>query len=418
MTLFWILVAVMMAVALGFFAPALLRSSVGLDVRDRDRQNVVIARERLAELEAELKEGTLDQAGFEQAKGELEQALLIDLEDAPAEPAGPTGDKFGGKAAMVGLAVFVPVATLSIYLSLGSPELVNGPVASSQVASHGTGSDQMPSLEQMVGALRTRLEQAPDDAEGWYLLGRTYMAIEDYPNAVTAYARLYQLVGDEPRVMLSLADAEAMSQAGSMAGRPAELVRKAVQIVPNDTTALWLAGIAEDQEGNHREAIAYWNRLRPLLQEDAASLQRVENLIAQAMEKGNIDVGAVAAPEPVAADGAKRIRVRVALDPALQEGTTPDQVVFVFARALSGPRMPLAAARHKVSDLPLELTLDDSSAMTPQMKLSNFDQVLVGARISKSGNPIAATGDLTGDVSPVQTGADGLVEVVIDSRVP
>ena len=418
MMLFWILVAIMMVVALGFFAPALLRGSAGQGALDRDRQNVVIARERLAELEEELKEGTLDQASFDQAKAELEQALLIDLEEAEAGTTGPFEERRGGKAALLALVVFVPVATLSIYFSLGSPGLVNGPVAAPTVASHGTGSEQMPSLEEMIGALRARLEQAPDDTEGWYLLGRTYMAIEDYPNAVKAYARLHQLVGDEPRVMLSLADAEAMSQAGSMAGRPAELVRKVVQMVPNDTTALWLAGIAEDQEGNHSEAIAYWNRLRPLLQDDAASLQRVESLIARAMEKGNIEVGAVTAPEPVAADDGKAIRVRVALDPALRENAAPDQVVFVFARALSGPRMPLAAARHKVSDLPLELTLDDSSAMTPQMKLSNFDQVLVGARVSQSGNPIAATGDLTGEVSPVQTGTDGVIEILIDSRVP
>ena len=417
MVLFWSIVALMALIAVAFFAPALLGRRAGGDASERDRQNVAIARERLAELEEELRAGLIDQAGFEQARTELEQSLLIDLGDGQAG-AVETGGGRRGLVALAALAVVVPVATLSIYLSLGSPQLVDGRAAAPAVAAHGSGSGgAMPSLDEMVGGLRAKLEQNPEDSEGWYLLGRTYIAMEDYANAAQAYERLYALVGDEPRVMLSLADAQAMAQSGSMEGRPAELVRKAVRLVPNDTTALWLAGIAEDQAGNHREAIGYWNRLRPLLQGDAASLQRVDNLIARAMEQGGIEAPPAQAA-PAATTAGKGIRVRVDLDPGLRAGVSPDDVVFVFARALNGPRMPLAAARHRVADLPVEVTLDDSSAMAPEMKLSGFDQVTVGARVSLSGNPIASSGDLTGEVSPVQTAEGGLVSLVIDARVP
>ena len=416
--LFWILVAVMILVAVGSFAPAFLRKSAAAAALDRDQQNVVIAKERLAELEGELNDGVLDQAQFEQSKLELEQALLIDLgEERTSGPQVAPGRR-SGLGALIGFGIFVPVMTLWIYFSIGSPDLIDG-AKSPQVAAHGTGSEgAMPSLQEMLGALKARLAEEPNDSEGWFLLGRTYMAVDDYANAAKTYEKVYQLVGEQPAVMLALADAHAMAQAGEMRGRPAELVRKAVQMVPTDTTALWLAGIAEDQEGNHRAAIDYWNRLRPLLQGDAASLDRVDGLIARAMEKGNIETTGVAVPEPTVAAADKTIKVRVDLDPALRDGIGLEESVFVFARALSGPRMPLAAARHKVSDFPIDLTLDDNSAMAPQTRLSNFDQVLVGARVSRSGNPIVSSGDLTGQVSPVRPGSEAVVEVLINSRVP
>ncbi|MET0092433.1 MAG: c-type cytochrome biogenesis protein CcmI, partial [Sedimenticola sp.] len=129
-----------------------------------------------------------------------------------------------------------------------------------------------------------------------------------------------------------------------------------------------------------------------------------------------------ASPEPVASAGADaapaKVKLRIALAPEFASQAGPEETVFVYAKALQGPRMPLAAARHKVKDLPLEIALDDSTAMMPAMRISNFPEVTVGARVSRSGNAIAESGDLVGEVSPVSVSGDGVTEIVINSRMP
>ncbi|HEB96061.1 MAG TPA: c-type cytochrome biogenesis protein CcmI [Sedimenticola thiotaurini] len=418
MMLFWIIVAAMMLAAVAILAPALLRNRSG-DELDRDQQNVVIARERLAELESERDSGALTGDQYRQAKEELEQALLQDLEQQ--ESAAQAQGAAERRLSLIGLGaivVLVPLIGIGLYSRLGSPELALPPDQRA-TAHQGAGSGQTMSLEQMVTALVGRLKDNPDDAEGWFLLGRTYMAMKKFDKAAATFERLQQMVGDEPVVLLAWADAQAMSQQGDLSGRPAELIRKAVSVAPDDPTALWLAGMVEEQAGDHELALTYWERLAPMVQDDPESKQRVDSLIAMARKKAGLPPKSTAAtPAKVAAAAGPGIRVRVALAPELAAKAEPEESLFIYAKALKGPRMPLAAARMKVKDLPVELTLDDSSAMMPQMKLSNFDQVLVGARVSRSGNAITASGDLKGEVSPVPVGRDGVVEILIDQVVP
>jgi len=176
--------------------------------------------------------------------------------------------------------------------------------------------------------------------------------------------------------------------------------------------------MVEEQDGNHKLALQHWERLMPLVEDDPESRDRVASLIAMAREKAGLPPKAETAGQKAPVADSPAVKVRVTLSPELQSRAQPDDSLFIYARALQGPRMPLAAARMKVEDLPLEVTLDDSGAMTPQMKISNFDQVVVGARISRSGNAITASGDLKGEVSPVKVGADGMVEILIDMVVP
>jgi len=228
-------------------------------------------------------------------------------------------------------------------------------------------------------------------------------------------------VGDEPAILLSWADAQAMVQQGKMNGKPAELVRKAVKLAPDDPTALWLAGMVEEQAGNFAQAVVYWERLAPLLAGDAESSQRVIELIARARKKAGMEpaapmVAGQSAPAPAATSAS--VNIRVSISPALQQQVSGEETLFIYAKALQGPRMPLAAARLKVADLPLEMQLDDSLAMTPQAQISNFEQVVVGARVSRAGGAIAQSGDLRGEISPVTVGGSDLIEIVIDSVVP
>ncbi|MCW8891466.1 MAG: c-type cytochrome biogenesis protein CcmI [Sedimenticola sp.] len=414
MTLFWILTAAMILVSLAFIAPALLRSRQ-LEASDRDQQNVVIARERLSELQIEHAVGSLTDAEYEQAKLELEQALLIDLEgDATSEQVETSDGR--GKGALVVALLFIAVATVTIYLTIGTPQMVDPEAMLAEQQS----SEELPSVEEMMTALVERLKEHPEDAEGWYLLGRTYMAMQDYQKAAFAFDKLNQLVSDQPSIMLALADALAMSSGGNMQGRPAELIRKAIQLAPEDQTALWLAGMVEDQAGNYPIALTHWRHLKTLITDDAESIERVDSLIAGAERKlAASGASPVTAPvQETAAAVGKEITARITLADDLLNKVTPDESLFIYARAMQGPKMPLAAVRLKVSDLPATVKLSDSQAMVPGMNLSSFKQVVVGARISRSGNAIAASGDLLGEVSPVAVDGEGVVELVINAELP
>jgi cytochrome c-type biogenesis protein CcmH len=246
---------------------------------------------------------------------------------------------------------------------------------------------------------------------------------------------LHKLVGDQAEILVAYADALAMVQEGKLAGKPAELLRRALELQPNQPQGLWLAGMAEDQQGNYQDAINYWHRLEPLLNEDPESLQEVRQLIARAEQRGGLPAKTAegtkdqipslssasasdSATISVESSTAKAITINVDLDPDLKEATAHDDSLFVFAQAVEGPPMPLAVVRKQVKDLPLVVTLDDSMAMMPAMSLSKFSEVKIGARISKTGNAMPQSGDLYGEVSPVAVDDKEPVQITIGERVP
>jgi len=271
-------------------------------------------------------------------------------------------------------------------------------------------------MEQLVAGLAAKLQEEPENAEGWFMLGRSYMSMGRYPEAAAAFKRVHDLVGDEPAVMLRYADALAMAQGGKIA--PFELIQRALQIKPDDTTGLWLAGLGYEEQGQYEQAVQHWRKLEMMMQDDPAALNEVRNLIARAEQQLGRTVTVETTPAKPAAVSSAALTVTVSLDAALQDKVSADDTVFIFARAMEGPPMPLAAVRKQVRDLPLTVTLDDSMAMMPQMKLSNFTDVTVGARISKSGAPRAQSGDLQGEISSVKTDNKSMIQLRIDQVVP
>jgi cytochrome c-type biogenesis protein CcmH len=277
MMLFWIVMLTMVIIALAAIAPTLLRQQA-LRTLDRDGQNVDIARERLASLEIARQQGTLSQEEYLHARQELEQALLIDLERGEEEGVVAPGSGRSGRMALWALVIVVPLLTVLIYLYVGSPQLIG------MTGGHQAGAPA--SMEEMILSLQQRLEQNPDDPNGWFMLGRSYMATEQYPQAASAFDRVNQLVGgEEPAVLLALANALILSRQGDMAGRPTELVRKAVKLAPDSSTALWLAGAVEKVAGNNSQALAHWRKLLPMLQDDPESEQRVRAMISELESK-------------------------------------------------------------------------------------------------------------------------------------
>jgi cytochrome c-type biogenesis protein CcmH len=211
------------------------------------------------------------------------------------------------------------------------------------------------------------------------------------------------------------------------------LLEKALAGDPDNIKALWLMGHWKNQQAAYREALDYWQRAAALLPETGKDAEIIAEQIAQARQQLGLPVeeamqtaAASTTATPVTADTAPAgaaetgatIEVSVSLDPELAAQAAPEDTVFIFARAAAGPRMPLAIVRKQVRELPVTVTLDDSLAMSPAMVLSRFEQVTVGARISKSGNAMPQSGDLQGTVTPVTTRDAAAIELTIDSRVP
>lgn len=415
MIVFWIFAALMLAAALWLLIPALLGRKSVRD-RDRNQQNVAIARERFKELESEYGRGSLTETDYEQARQELEQALLNDVDGAVVSSAPVSSSS--SRASLAWVALGVPLAAVLLYLQLGTPAALE-PQAQVAAAPQGhAGGDSTASMEQLVASLAAKLQQEPDNAEGWFMLGRSYMSMGRYAEAAEAFQRVLDQVGDDPAVMLRYADAQAMAQGGKISGKPFEMIKKALLLKPDDATGLWLAGLGYEEQGEYEQAVQHWRKLEPMMQDDPASLNEVRNLIARAEQKLGRPVTAQAAiPEPAAVSGVA-LKVSVSLDASLQGKVSPGDTVFIFARAVAGPPMPLAAVRKQVRDLPVSVTLDDSMAMMPEMKLSNFIEVRIGARISKSGTPGAQSGDLQGEVTPVETDRKSVTQVSINQVVP
>lgn len=422
MTTFWIIAAAMTLAAVATVAPAVLRKRSSGKALNRDRQNIAIARERLAELETDRAAGDIADETYQQVRAELENTLADDIAgDEQVQPAAASG----GRWALALLLVAIPLVAFGLYLQIGAPQLVtvSGPGAQISEGPHGAGdATELPPVDQLADMLAEKLKQNPENPDGWYLLGRTYMSMQRYQDAANAFEQLHGLVGDDPAVLLALADSLAMAQGARMSGRPAELALKALEQEPENTTALWLAGKGAAETGQYLEAIRHWRKVEAQVQDDPQILAEIRSLIAEAQQQGNIpDDQMPPAPAPAAAEpaaSAAAITVSVALDPAMAAQATPDDTVFIFARAIEGPPMPLAVARHQVKDLPITVTLTDEMAMMPQSRLSNFAQVRVSARVSKSGNAIQQSGDLVSDGTDVEVAGAEPVSLVINSVVP
>jgi cytochrome c-type biogenesis protein CcmH len=397
MAVFAIIAVLLVLVALVIILRPLLRTPAG-QVVVREKSNLQIHRDQLAELERDLASGALDAAGFDQAKAELERRVLE--EDTPA--ADGLSSRKAGKAAPIAIAVLLPLAAALLYLYLGNLQgiVAPGPDPSSVTASQ---------FEAMTAKLAARMKTSPQDAEGWKMLGRAYRAMERYGEANAAYRKSFELKPDDVDLLGDYAESLALAAGRSMAGEPTRLLDRALKLEPNNTKILALSGSAAFERKDYKTAVRYW--------ETILNAPGVDPELAQALQKGVAESKARLSGKPavVATAGKERVSGEVSLAPALQAGAQPDDTVFVFARAASGPRMPLAIAKIRVRDLPYRFAFDDTSAMMPDMKLSAFPEIIVGARVSKSGSATPSPGDLEGASAPVKPGQSG-IQVSIDRQ--
>jgi cytochrome c-type biogenesis protein CcmH len=315
----------------------------------------------------------------------------------------------------------VPVLVLGLYALVGSPQALSPPLAAQ-------GEPSPQEVEAMVAKLAERMEKQPpgnvDDTEGWVMLGRSYAVMQRYPEASRAFARALQLMPGDAQILVDQADVLAMQQGGNLQGEPLRLIELALKNNPSNLKGLALAGTAAFERKDYAVAVDYWTRARATAPPDSEFMRSLEQSIADARAAAGSNVaaaGPAAAPAASAsapqAQGAASVSGRISLAPALAARTAPGDTLFVFARAVEGPRIPLAILKRSAADLPLNFTLDDSMAMSPELKLSGFANVVVGARLSKSGNAMPQSGDLEGTTAPLAGRSSG-VEIVIDTVRP
>lgn len=394
--LFWALAFVLAAGAAILVMRPLLRGRAQVDAAERKQINIAVYRDQMHELEADHRNGLVSAEQYAGAKAELEVRLAEDALDTP-EPANVAASRTRWLA--YGLAGALPLVAFGLYFVLGNPLAI-------QVAAEGP--DGPASIEAMVRAAEQKLKANPKDARGWFMLARTYGALERWPEAKKAYLAARELTPNEAAIWSGLAEASAMVQGKDLAGEPMQLVAKALQLDPSDPKAHELSGIQAFQDKDYAKAVQHWRTLLSLAPPDSGYVAELRRAIQEARQM------AEQAGKPI--DLGPSIRGTIEVAAGLKAKLKPEAVVFVFARPIGGSGMPLAAFRASASELPIRFEFDDTMALGGA-KLSEHKQVQLVARVANSGQPTAAPGDLEGRIERVAVGSRNL-KLVIDRELP
>lgn len=403
---FWVTAALLVAVAIAFVLPALLGRRGRVLRASGDAANIAIYRDQMRELDADLAAGTLAREQYDEAHQELERRVLEDVAISARTAPAPAS----GRSTAIAVGLAIPLAATLLYFVVGSPHAL----APRPAGDDGPGVT-MQQIENMVERLAARMKENPDDVKGWTMLGRSYAVLERFSESAAAYENAIKRSPPDAQLLADYADVLAMVQGRNLKGEPEKIIAQALQVDPDNAKALALAGTVAFQRQDFNGAIALWERLLKQAPPGSDLAESIRDSIADAQKLAGTPAKSSPAPKIAsAAQGA--VSGTVSLTPALAAKAGPDDTVFIFARAAEGPRMPLAVMRKRVRDLPATFSLDDSMAMTPAAKLSAQDVVVVGARVSRAGNPIAQSGDFEGYSAPVKPGATG-ISVLIGSEV-
>jgi cytochrome c-type biogenesis protein CcmH len=439
MLLFWSVATLLVALTLGVLLWPLLRARQAAVAPDDDSAAIAVYRDQKRALDAECAAGAITPSERDATLAELARRVSEDVtvgtpasSPAPPEATAAPAPKRAWALALA-LMLLVPAAAFTLYQRLGTPVAAVAATA----ADGGTGHEMSErQIAAMVDSLAQRLKQHPDDANGWMLLAHSYQALERFTEAADAYARADALIPNSADLLADYADTLAMAQGRRLEGAPAALIQRALAIDPKHKKALALAGTVTLETHDLDASIAYWRRLAAELPAGSDEARQVADVIAEvetAKREGKGDsvapskrAGATAPAPPASAASASQgdkaagglaITGRVDLNGALASKVALNDIVFIFARAAEGPRMPLAVLRIPAKELPRDFSLDDSMSMAPGVKLSSAPSVIVEARISKSGNALPQPGDLFGRSAPLKPGATG-VRITIDQVVP
>lgn len=421
MMLFWTLALLLSLAAGAVIALPLWRDRGDAAEQDLLMLNRRVFRERLAELERDRAEGRTDEATFVELRTELERNMLT--LDAPG--AGATGRRLSAPVVTALVLVLLPLMATAFYLGVVAPrslgdwwalraemgpsvdKILRGePPSAADARGH--------TMADFVRLLQDRLQREPDSHEGWFMLGVAYMQLEMPPQASTAFEHAWRLRPDEPRYALLYAQSRIFSNDGQLDPVSRSLLESVLAKNPEHESALLMYGLASHRSGDFAAAVKYLERLEALRAArhagngGSAVLAQLDGVLADARAR----LKAQAAGQVAGA----AIRVKVRVDKAVAGKFSPGDTLYVFAKALQGPPMPLAVVKRRAGELPVAIELDDSQSMMPQRPLSSVQEIVVSARISRHGSPDLQPGDLEAVAVPVrQGGQPQAVELVIQS---
>lgn len=407
--LFVVLALVMVLVVAGLLLWVLLRQREVPSSASQAKANASVYKAQILDLDREHESGHISGAEWQQSRDELSVRLLEDtsaVDDPVAKKEKPA------LWTAVVLAIALPVSAMGMYMWLGEPEALN------PLALKSNDKVDQQELSKMADNLAKKLEEKPDNLQGWVMLGRTYRSLEKFEASLKAYDRALKLTADDD-LRIERVEVLAMQRQGNFEGEPWDIILDILQKDPQHYAALLMAGSASYAHEKYADALSYWQKARKPLASDNPDVPGLDEAIASVQQKLGITPNAVASQsfKPMPSNAALSVSGRVTLSANLKGKTQPSDAVFIYATPANGERMPLAIYKTTVANLPLSFTLDDSTAMSPERKLSGAGEVFVKVRVSKSGNAMPQSGDLLGSIGPVKVGAKGL-QVEIKDQLP
>lgn len=369
------------------------------------------------QVERDLAAGLLTDAQADEARQSIERRAL-------GNPAAVTSTGAGGRGAPTPMLMLgVPAFALALYAALGTPQGWDPPAAGTPPAQATVAPGQ---VEAMVDQLAAQLHNPPagqfPDASAWAMLARAQASLQRFSEAEKAYARAIALApgpAELPGLLADRADLLSAAYGPEGAAEAAQLVRQALALDPRQLKALALAGTSAFDGRDYAGAARYWQTALAVAPAGSPFTEGLQ----QSLEAARAATAGTATPAvptrtPTQATAASpTVSGTLRLAPSLAARVKPDDTVFIFARALDGPRMPLAVVRGRAGTLPMAFVLDDSSALMPGRRLSDMPRVVLVARISRSGDATPQAGELYVESAPVAVGAAG-VNLLIDSVQP
>jgi cytochrome c-type biogenesis protein CcmH len=383
-----------------------------------------IASRQTKALKQALDAGVITQEEFDLKSAQISESNAENTE-------GKTQVASSTKLVIACVVILFPVAAFILYRSIGQPDALSqspSPTAMTSSAAEKPAAAVMPGMDmtKAIDSLTKKLEKNPDDVDGWLLLGRAYKSMDRNGEAKDALGKAYAMAPERPEIEVAYAEALAlMNPTRRIDGKPLEMIKNVLKKDPLNQDALWLYGMSDYQAGKYQDAITSWEKIRIQLAPDSDVLGSVTSMITDA--KTHLDANGLSdsantagmASVPPAASGTSgpQIKVHVTLSASRIKQISPGDTLFIYAKAASGPPMPIAIQKLEASALPATVILTDGMGMMPNMNLSQFPQVIIAARISKSGNAIPQSGDLQAVSAPVNVNGSDTVELTIDQLV-
>jgi len=366
------------------------------EATSRRQMNAAIYREELDKLDAERAIGAVNDVDYEIVHAEIRQRLFQDTNEEDDRSV-----MGSSKKTIVGLCIFIILLSSGLYLTLGDAPRVAEQNMQQPMTQEG--------VEKMVNEFAAKMDKDPSNLKGWAMLARSYRVLGRNEEAAKAYERAGNFIDSDPQLLADYADTLAANNNGNFAGKPLQLINRALQLDPNNLMALWLSGTASYTAGNYKAAVQTWEKLAQQLPAGTEEARSIAESIAQARTKGGLKVENTPTPS------GKSISGKIELSANLKSTLKPGDVVMVIARK-PGERMPVAVLRVPAADFPMSFSLTDALAMNPSAPLSQLSEASIEVRISKTGMAKPEAGDLISSAQTVKLGTKNVVLLVDQIR--